>query len=246
MLVTIHQPEHLPWLGFFDKMRQADVFVLLDTTQFAKEDFQNRNRIKTQSGPVWLTVPVFKTGRSNQSILEVEIDDSRKWRSRCWNLIREHYRDAPYFADHQPFFQDLYARKWTRLADLNLIIIRYLAEHLGLSTKLVLASELGIYERGATKVLLAICRLLGADEYLSGKYGRQYLDETQFAEHGIQVRYQDFHHPSYPQLWGDFVSHMSTVDLLFNCGEASLEIIARANSPAMRIEETPIDVRNAV
>jgi len=229
MIVTIHQPEHLPWLGFFDKMRQADVFVLLDTTQFAKDDFQNRNRIKSAKGPAWLTVPVFKKGRSEQSILDAEICNDRNWRNRCWSLIYQNYRDAPYFADYRQFFEELYAQKWSKLVELNTAIIRYLTEQLGLKTKLVMASELDVYERGSTRVNLTICRVLGADVYFSGKFGRQYLDETQFAEHGIKVRYQDFYHPVYPQLWGDFLSHMSVVDLLFNCGKASLGIIARAN-----------------
>jgi len=242
MIVTIHQPEHLPWLGFFDKMRQADVFVLLDTTQFAKDDFQNRNRIKTSKGPTWLTVPVFKRGRSEQLIIDAEICNDRNWRNRCWSLIHQNYRDAPYFAEHKQFFEELYARKWSKLVELNTTVIRYLAEQLGLKTKLVTASELEVYERGSTNVNLTICRVLGADVYLSGKYGKQYLDETQFAEHGIKVRYQDFQHPVYPQLWGDFLSHMSAIDLLFNCGDASLEIIAQANPPKPQTEEALVSV----
>jgi len=236
MIVTIHQPEHLPWLGFFDKMRQADMLVLLDTTQFAKNDFQNRNRIKTRSGSSWLTVPVFSKGASKQSITDVEICNDGKWGKRCWSLIYENYREAPYFARHKPFFEELYARKWSKLADLNVMIIQYLTEQLGLKTELVTASELGIYGRGATSVLVTICRSLGADVYLSGKYGKQYLDETQFVEHNIEVRYQDFQHPIYPQLWGEFLSHMSAIDLLCNCGDSSLEIIAQANSPGMLTE----------
>lgn len=236
MIVTIHQPEHLPWLGFFDKMRQSDVFVLLDTVQFAKDDFQNRNRIKTRNGPVWLTAPVYKKGKSEQLIINIEICNDRNWRNRCWSLIYQNYKGAPYFADHRPFFEELYARKWSRLVDLNTLVIQYLAEQLGLETKLVTASELGVYERGPTNVNLTICRLLGADVYLSGKYGKEYLDETQFAAHGIEVRYQDFQHPVYPQLWGDFLSHLSAIDLLFNCGDSSLEMIAQANCPTVQTE----------
>jgi len=229
VIVTIHQPEHMPWLGFFDKMRQADVFVLLDTTQFAKDDFQNRNRIKTRSGPAWLTVPVYKKGRSEQLIIDVEICNDRNWRNQCWSLIYQSLKDAPFFAKYMPFFKDLYAREWSKLVELNVTIIRYLAQQLGLKTDLVMASELGVYERGSTNVNLSICRLLGADVYLSGKHGRDYLDERKFREQGIGVTYQEFRHPKYPQLWGDFVSNMSAIDLLFNCGDVSLEIIAEAN-----------------
>lgn len=243
MIVTIHQPEHLPWLGFFDKMRQADVFVLLDTTQFAKDDYQNRNRIKTAQGATLLTVPVYKHGRSLQLIRDVEICNDTNWRGRCWNQISQSYRTAPYFAEHRPFFHDLYSRPWTKLCELNSTIIRYLAACLGLTTTLLTASELGVFERGGTNVNLAICRALGASAYLSGKHGRQYLDEDRFVEHGIRVTYQDFQHPLYPQQWGAFVSHLSIIDLLFNCGEASLRIIAEAQGStplvATEVERAP-------
>jgi hypothetical protein len=225
MIVTVHQPEHLPWLGFFHKMSQADLMVLLDTTQFAKDDFQNRNRIKTERGPVWLTVPVYKKGRSEQRILDVEICNERNWRHRTWSLIEQSYRRAPCFCAHRDFFQALYAREWTRLVDLNVRVIEYLAQQLGLGCRILRASDLGIAERGGTEVNLAISRRLGAAAYLSGRMGRDYLDEKSFAEAGIEVRYQDFQHPTYPQQWGGFVSHLSALDLLFNCGEVSLEIL---------------------
>lgn len=229
MIVTIHQPEHLPWPGFFDKMRQADIFVLLDTTQFAKDDFQNRNRIKTAQGAVWLTVPVYKKKRSQQNIMDVEICNDRNWRNRAWQLITQNYSDAPFFSTYKPFFEKLYSVKWTSLLELNMTIIQYLADQLGLQTKMVRASELGVYEQGSTIVNLSICSALGADVYLSGKHGRHYLDETQFERQGIQVAYQDFQQPVYPQLWGEFISYMSTIDLLFNCGDSSLKQIATAN-----------------
>jgi hypothetical protein len=227
MIATVHQPEHLPWLGFFHKMSLADVMVLLDTTQFAKDDFQNRNRIKTQRGPVWLTVPVYKKGRSEQQILEVEICNERNWRNRTWSQIEQGYRNAPCFDAHRDFFRELYREEWTRLVDLNVRVIEYLAEQLGLEGRLLRASELGIQERGGTEVNLAICRKLGAGTYLSGRMGRDYLDEEPFAEAGLAVQYQDFQHPIYPQQWGGFVSHLSAIDLLFNCGESSGEILRR-------------------
>jgi len=229
MIVTIHQPEHLPWIGFFDKLRRADAMVLLDTTQFAKDDFQNRNRIKTEQGVAWLTVPVYKRGRSQQEILEVEICHDRKWPNRCWSLMEQGYRDAPHFALHRDFFRELYRTPWLRLVDLNVAIIRYLAEQLGTGARLILASELGIRERGATEVNHAIAEALGADVYLSGRQGLEYLDEKPFAESGIRVVYQDFQHPVYPQRWGEFAPNLSCVDLLFNCGAESLERIRQAN-----------------
>ncbi len=235
MIVTVHQPEHLPWLGFFDKMRQADIMVLLDTTQFVKQDFQNRNRIKTAQGAKWLSVPVYRTGRSDQDILDVEICNERSWRHRHWGLIERSYAKAPCFDAHRDFFRELYAEPWTRLVDLNLAIIEYLAAQLGMPGRVLRASELGIHERGGTKINLAISQKLGAQAYLSGRYGRDYLDEAPFDAAGIQVLYQDFQHPVYPQLWGEFVPQLSTIDLLFNCGAESLERIAAAQAPVEEV-----------
>jgi len=229
MITTIHQPEHLPWLGFFDKMQQADLFVLLDNTQFAKDDFQNRNRIKTANGPLWLTVPVYKKRRSIQRIIDVEICNERNWQARCWSQIEQNYKKSLHFVEHRSFFEKLYQTEWTKLVDLNIAIIRYLAQAFGIDTELVTASELGVETAGATEVNLEICQAVDASVYISGKMGQTYLDEPLFQASGIEVIYQDFQHPEYPQLWGDFTSHMSAIDLLFNCGEKSLDIVINAN-----------------
>ena len=230
MIVSIHQPEHLPWLGFFDKLRQADVFVLLDTTQYAKDDFQNRNRIKTANGPSWLTVPVYKKGKSEQLILEAEISYDSKWQNKSWQLILQSYKNSPYFSEHRSFFEDIYKTKVIKLVDLNIKIIKYVVQQLGIRSKIVTASELKIFEKGSTTVNLKICEILNAETYLSGKMGKQYLDIQQFEERGISIEYQDFSHPIYPQQWGEFIPNMSIIDLLFNCGPSGLEIIAEANS----------------
>jgi hypothetical protein len=239
MKVSIHQPEHLPWLGFFDKMNQVDVFVLLDTTQYARRDFQNRNRIKTEQGPVWLTVPVVNKGKSEQTIMETEIFNDNKWQNRCWQLLHSSYKNTPYWAQHEMFFKDLYHKQWSKLVDLNITIIRYLAAQLGIKTTIITSSELGVNIKGSTKVLATICKELNATSYLSGIMGKDYLDEMQFEEHGIKVNYQEFHHPTYPQLWGEFVSNLSLIDLLFNCGDASLEIIADASN---QLIPTPVEI----
>jgi hypothetical protein len=225
----MHQPEHLPWLGFFDKLRRCDVLVLLDTVQFARRDFQNRNRIKGAQGAIWLTVPVASKGRVEQAIEDVEIVEDRAWRRKCWTAMQHSYGGAPHFADHRPFFEALYEREWTKLVDLNLAVIRYVAEQLGIGTRLVTASELGVRERGGTRVAVASCRAVGADRYLSGAFGRGYLDEAQLAEASIAVAYQEFQHPTYPQRYDGFLPKLSAVDLLFNCGPESRAILDAAD-----------------
>lgn len=225
----MHQPEHLPWLGFFDKMRRCDVLVLLDTVQFARRDFQNRNRIKGPGGAIWLTVPVTSKGKVDQSIEDVEICNDQNWRKKCWNAIHHNYAKAPYFSIHRAFFEELYAREWTRLVELNVAVIRYLAEQLGIGTRIVASSELDVRVRGGTDVALGVCRAVGADVYLSGPFGKNYLDEGRLAESSIDVEYHDFEHPRYPQLFGGFLPQMSAIDLLFNCGKESCAILESAN-----------------
>jgi hypothetical protein len=208
MKVAIHQPQYLPWLGYFDKIDQADCFVLLDDVQFKKNEWQNRNKIKTAAGWQWLTVPVLH--RFPQRICEVRINRTDPW-------SRKHL---------QPFFEEIYAREWTLLLDLNLATIAYLAEALGIQTKLVLASSLPVpAELEATDRLIAICQAVGANTYLSGVGGREYLDLAPFKEAGIGVLFQAFQTRLYPQRFGAFVPDLSIVDLLFNCNDHSLQII---------------------
>lgn len=224
MKVAIHQPQYLPWLGYFDKMDQVDAFVLLDTVQFKKNEWQNRNRIKTASGWQYLTVPILH--RFPQRIGEVEINNRMPWARKHLQALISNYAPAPFFDVHRPFFEEVYHREWTLLLDLNLTILAYLVEVLKIRTKLVLASSLALPDReGATDRLIAICQALGAESYLSGVGGKNYLDLRRFEEAGIQVLFQEFQCPKYPQRFGPFEPNLSIVDLLLNCGEESLKIL---------------------
>ncbi len=224
MKVAIHQPQYLPWLGYFDKIDQADCFVLLDDVQFKKNEWQNRNRIKTAAGWQWLTVPVLH--RFPQRICEVRINQTDPWSRKHLQALFSNYGSAPFFDLHRPFFEEIYGREWTLLVDLNVAAITYLAEALGIQTKLVLASSLPVpSELEATERLIAICQAVGADTYLSGVGGREYLDLTLFKEAGIGVLFQAFQTRAYPQRFGAFVPDLSIVDLLFNSNDHSLQII---------------------
>lgn len=228
MKVGIHQPEHFPWLGFFDKMDQCDVYVILDSVQFEKNYFQNRNKIRTGNGWEWITVPVFIKGRSKQKINEVEIDNKSDWQKTCWKKLWLNYQKALYWQKHKDFFEKIYQKNWQKLVDLNKTIIFYLAEGLGIQKRFILASDLNVTGK-ASILLLNICQKLEASVYLSGKSGRDYLDESLFSKAGIKIEYQDFKHPDYQQLYKPFLPNMSTVDLLFNEGPCSLKIIREAN-----------------
>lgn len=230
MIVTIHQPEHLPWLGFFHKADQADVLVLLDSVQYRKNYFQNRNRILGVSGPMWLTVPVLVKGHTTNTIAGMRINNAVAWRSKHWKSILHSYRTHPYFETYSGFIEALYQRDWEWLCALNESVIDLLMSALALKKTVVKASDLPV--RGtSTELLLGICRHLGATVYLSGPTGKEYLNEALFTEAGIAVRYHHFIHPVYPQhRTGAFVSHLSTLDLLFNVGPESLNVIRSGSS----------------
>lgn len=222
--MTIHQPEYLPWLGFFDKVRQCELLVLLDHVPFTKNYFQNRNRIRGAEGPLWLTVPVKTKGKFNQPIRNVGIDNVNPWKRKNLNTLLQNYRKAPFFDLYAPFFNDFYQRDWALLSELNETCIRYLLEQLGINITLIRSSTLGI-EGNKSDLILDICKKTGASLYLSGISGKEYLQESSFREAGIEIQYQEFHHPIYSQLHEPFIPCMSVVDLLFNHGGKSLEII---------------------
>ena len=225
MIVSIHQPQYLPWLGYFDKIARSEVFVFLDNVQFKKNEWQNRNKIKTSEGWQWLSVPVIH--RFTQKISEVEINNTVQWGRKHLNALATHYSKAPFFNDHIDFFKHTYAQEWKYLADINVHIADYLTEALGLTDKkFVLASELETRE-GSTERLIDICQQLGADAYLSGKDGAKYIELELFKQEGIQVAFQDYEHPRYDQLYGDFEPFLSIIDLLFNCGPDSLSILKK-------------------
>lgn len=208
-------------------MRQSDLFVLLDSVQFRKNYFQNRNRIRTAAGWDWLTVPVLTSGEASQSIVEVRIRNDRAWRRKHRDALRQHYGRAPFFAAHFPQLDAIYEREWEGLVDFNLAVIDWLLGAVGLHKKLVRSSTLAV--GGSRSQLLAnICEVVGAEAYLSGVSGRDYLDESRFHARGIAVRYQEFHHPVYRQCYAPFVPEMSAVDLLFNLGPASLATLGEA------------------
>jgi len=230
LIVAVHQPQYLPWLGYFDKIRRADVFCFLDNVQFKKNEWQNRNRIKTAQGWQWLTVPV--RYRFPQKLNEVTINNAVAWKSKHLKSLVTNYSRAPYFKKYAPIFEQVYSQDWERLSDLNIALIEGLSAALGLDQGwAVKASDFDLRE-DPTDRLIDICKALNADTYLAGQDGGNYMDLKRFAQSDIQVVIQDFNHPVYPQIFHDFRSHLSVVDLLFNCGPQSMEKIKEINPPA--------------
>ena len=216
--VVVLQPGYLPWLGFFDQLRRADVFVYYDDVQYDKHGWRNRNRIKTQSGPLWLTVPVRHSGQGRQRILDVEIDSRTPWARKHVASVRQAYARAPFVGRYLPALEELLERSWERLVDLDMACTALMAEWFGLYRPIERSSALGVGgERGER--LVNICRHLGASRYVSGDAAGDYLDLSLFDRHRLRVEWQRYAHPVYPQLHGEFESHLSALDLLLNCGD---------------------------
>jgi WbqC-like protein family len=230
MRVTIHQPQFLPWLGYVDKIDQSDLFVVLDTVQFKKNEWQNRNRIRTAQGWQWLTVPVLQ--KFGQVISEVCINERVGWPSKHRRAFEMHYAHAPLSGPYLQGLQEIYDRPWERLSDLNVAVIRWLLAAFGITTPLRLASELDPQDpkMEATDRLIEICRSVGADTYLAGPGAHDYMDTSRFKKSGIGFVIQEFHHPIYPQCYAPFVPAMAAVDLLFNCGEGALRCLREARA----------------
>jgi WbqC-like protein len=228
MTVVVLQPGYLPWLGFFDQMRRADVFVYYDDVQYDTHGWRNRNRIKTQHGPLWLTVPVRHSGLSKPRILDVAIDARTSWAKKHVASIRQAYAAAPFVTHYVPALEELLMRSWERLVDLDLAVAGLMTAWLGMRARIERASALGI-DGGQTERLVHICRHFGATNYFSGSAARDYLDVALFERHGIAVQWQDFTHPVYPQLHGEFVPYMSALDLILNCGEESRVVLEAAS-----------------
>lgn len=217
MIVSIHQPAYLPWLGYLARIAASDVFVFLDTVQFEKNSYTNRNRIKTANGPIWLTVPVRQQGHIGKPLSALEIDTSQDWRKKHLASIANNYRRAPAFATRFPALQALYEPAYAHLADLCFDQLLFWLARLGIRTPVVRASSLPVQGQ-KSDLVLALCRHMGADTYLSGPMGRDYLCEPDFAAAGVAVQYQDFQHPVYPQLYGEFAPAMAVVDYWMNGG----------------------------
>jgi len=225
MIVAIQQPEHLPWVGFFNKMAQCDMFVNLDNVQFKKRYFENRNRLKTAQGGLWLTVPVISKGKYHQKINEVSILKEASWERKYLGRLESSLQEAPYWNDVKNIVFPVFQEKIERLVDLNIALIDGCLQYLGIETETILASNLDTGKAKGSDLILRICREVDANTYISGPDGRTYLELTRFEMDGIDVIYHDFEHPEYPQCYGEFFSHLSVLDIIANCGPNSATII---------------------
>ena len=225
MILSANQPYFFPFPGFFYKAYLSDIFVILDNVQFPRgTTWITRNRFKNDQGSLWMTVPVKKKGLGLQKIDAVRICHNGRWPQKHLKSLKNAYSRAPYFKVHIGFLKALLSTKFEKLIDLNLNVIQYLMQQLKIETKVVLLSELGIHSTG-DKLLIEICRKMGASRFLAQSAAQKYLDADRFADAGIRVT--QFKQPLliYPQLWGSFIPNLSALDLIFNCGPKGHDIM---------------------
>jgi hypothetical protein len=223
--VAIMQPTYLPWLGYFGMIEQVDTFIIFDSVQFSKRSWQQRNQIKTASGPMCLTVPVSSKGKRGQLINEVEIDSTRNYHTAHIASLENNYRKSPFFSDYSPELFSLLEKEHVSLSELTAELIVWFCKVLGIKTTIKYSSKM---ENTGTKadLLAMLCEQVDTTEYVSAPGSREYLEESDaFDKRSIPIKYHEYDHPEYPQLFGEFVPYMSIIDLLFNVGPESLSVI---------------------
>jgi hypothetical protein len=231
MLVAIHQPCFVPWLGYLDRMLRSDLFVILDHVQFERRNYQNRALIRLEDDTKWLTVPVVQVSQK-EKIIEKMIDNpedlsnNRWWGPNSFATLKYAYRKSKHFDDYAPELRDIFHARWDKLVDLNMATLDFLRKHLEIATPLVKSSTLAPGGQ-RSELLLDICQKVGASAFFGGMGGsREYLNKAAFDEAGMGVVWQDFSHPVYPQCGSAaFIKGLSSLDVLFNCGPRAAEIL---------------------
>jgi len=228
MKVSIHQPDYLPWMGYFNKIKDSDVFVFLDSATYSRNGFHNRNKIKTSQDWCYLTIPIPRD-ECFHPMKQVKLPEDNGWAKKHMQSIQSNYSKSHFWDKYKDFFDDLYNNRvgeFSTLADLNIYFIEYICKELGIKTKLLRDSQMDInHDLKSSELLLAICKSLQADKYLSGPSGKKYLDLEIFNKDNIEIEFQDYHQKSYKQLFGDFVPGLSILDILFNEGTDALNYL---------------------
>ena len=225
IILSTNQPYFFPFHGFFLKAWLSDIFVILDDVQFPRgTTWITRNRFKNDQGTLWMTIPVLKKGLGLQKINDVKIYHEGRWARKHLSSLKSAYGKAPYLGDHLEFLENIFAEKRENLIDLNMAIIRYLMKQLHLDTELLLLSELGIEARG-DRLLVEICKKMGATHLLARKPARKYMKENLFHDAGVELKSFSSPSPVYPQLWGDYIANLSVFDLILNCGPKAHDIL---------------------
>jgi len=221
MIISIHQPAYLPWLGYFDKINRSDIFIYLDTVQLEKNSYTCRNKIKTPQGSTWLTIPLITKGHTANSIGDIRIDNSQNWKKKHLKNIFLNYKKSKFFDELYPKIELLFEEDFDLFSDLAYRHLVFWLDEFNIQTKIVKSSTLDI-ETKKSDLILDLCSFFNASKYLSGTLGKAYLNEGSFDQHGIQIEYQNYSHPVYQQLNGEFLPNMGIVDFWMNTHDVEL------------------------
>ncbi|MDC0927995.1 WbqC family protein [Nitrosopumilus sp.] len=226
-IISIRQPGYLPYLGFFKKIQSVDEFIFLNDVQYSRGDWDNRNKIRTIEDSFWLTVPILNN--SKKLLNEVKIDNSSNWVYKHKSAIKYNYENSPFFHKYWNDIEEILDKPYTKLFELNIALINYFILVLKIKTKITFSSDLNLDSTGSEK-LLDICKKCDAQTYLSGELGVNYLNEEIFKKEGIKIIFEKFIHPTYSQKYEKFIPNMSIIDLLFNEGENSIDILKNSKN----------------
>ena len=229
MIVGIHQPNYLPGVSYFSKIVRSNVFVFLDSVEYSKGGWTNRNRIKSPQGDLMLSVPVRTKGRLHQRISDVQTVSDAEWRKKHLRSLYQSYNKTPYFREIFPILEEAYSQEWHFLAEFNMHIIRKICATLGIEVKFVLSSEIDQENHNKTDRLIFLTKTVGGDTYLSGQGGRKYIQREQFRNNNLDLLFMVFSPVHYTQQFGDFVPNLSIVDLLFNVGLKARAVIEKSS-----------------
>ena len=224
---TILQPTFLPWLGYFEMIHSSDIFVVFDNVQFVKKSWQQRNKIKTANEITTLTVPIKKTSRSTYiNNIEISYDHGNPL-EKHWSTIEFAYKKSPYFKNYSDIFESIFKQQHSTLLDLNMNLIQNICKILKINTKIVFASHFmdNFLKNNKTENIIDLCNSIGIDSLYDAKGASSFLELSKFKDNNIKIEFQEYVHPTYSQMWGNFVTHLSTIDLIFNEGKNSLDII---------------------
>ena len=225
MKVAIHQPNFFPYPGFFHKLTLADTFVIMDNTQYDKK-FTNRNKIVLPNNWTWFQVPINKNHKFSVNSL-VEINNNISWKNKHLKMLHHSYSNSKYYQIIEPLFQNLYSKDWKMLFDLTYESLKQTLNFLNIKIKILKESELNISGKSSER-LINICKNIGADVYVSGIGGKNYMDEKLFAKNNVNIEYQNYSSIVYEQhQTTKFIPDLSIIDLLFNLGRDSLKAITK-------------------
>jgi len=226
--VAIHQPNYMPWIGFFNKMESADVFIFYDTVQYSKGSYQNRVHIKTPKGIQWLTQPVNASGSNNMLTKDVTFATS-DWPQKHFHTLQCNYKRSRYWHEFEPELHDLLINDQTKyLSETNIKIIKWIAKKLNICVEYYIASDLDVSEEDPSMRLIKLVKKVGGSVYEHGEGSKKYQNRGLFAENNILLEQVEFKHPIYKQLWGkEFEKGLSIIDLLLNEGPGSADYLQK-------------------